>query len=120
MEESNGSDEESDNENPEVQNDQPPTETKVAVAALHENPVIGNRGHKLVGELFQKIGNVKLRCSNSLLSCLVKMEGQLKTEARQLRKEGQQVDGILKEAILQESDNDEVDDRDRNAFELFE
>ena len=48
------------------------------------------------------------------------MEGQLKTEARQLRKEGQQVDGILKEAILQESDNDEVDDRDRNAFELFE
>ena len=43
MEESNGSDEESDNENPEEQNDQLPTEAEVPVAALSENPVIGNR-----------------------------------------------------------------------------
>ena len=99
MEESNGSDEESNNENPEEQNDQP-TETEVPVAALRENPVIGNQDLKLVGEPFRKIKDVKFHCSNSLLPCLIKLEQQLKTEARWLRKDGQQVNGVLKEAML--------------------
>ena len=55
-----------------------------------------------------------------IVACLVKLERQLKTETGQLRKESEHVDGILKETILQVGSSDEVDDRDRNVFGLFD
>lgn len=44
----------------------------------------------------------------------------MKIETGQLRKESEHVDGILKETILQVGSSDEVDDRDRNVFGLFD
>ena len=57
MKESNKSDEESDGK-PEGKIDQAVNETEAPAAALPGNPVIDNREHKLVAELFQKTEDV--------------------------------------------------------------
>lgn len=61
--------------------------------------------------------------SNSLILCLAKIDEQLKTEARSLRKEDKNVEGMLKEAILNnenEDDSEEHDKRERNVFEILQ
>ena len=55
-----------------------------------------------------------------MIPCLAKIEGQLKTEARRLRKEVKKVDGILKEAILNnKDDSEEHDEAERTIFEML-
>ena len=111
VEESNGSDEESDLDDPEEQTDQTTTETEEPVPAVRESLITDSRDLKLVEELLQKTDDVKRRCtSNSLIICLAKIEGQLKTEARCSRKKDKKADGILKEAILNNEDDSEGHD----------
>ena len=65
----------------------------------------------------------RLCTSKSLIPCPAKLEGKLKTEAKRLRKEDQKVEGILKEAILNNKNEDgsqEHNKAERNVFEKLE
>lgn len=52
--------------------------------------------------------------------CLAKTEGQVKTEARRLRKEDQKVDGVLKETILNHKNEDDSEGHDETEGNVFE
>ena len=81
----NNSDQDSENDETDKQYDLLPIDTEVL--EVPESPLSDNQDLKLVKELFLKIEDIKSQCSNSLLPCFLKIEGQLKTLTKQLQKE---------------------------------
>ena len=96
---------------------------------------------KLVRKILEKVNDVRGRCTKALLPCLIQIDGKPRNEERRLRKEARKTDGILKEALTTEhneqgedekdeadhvsNDNEETNnehymsDDDRNAFDIL-
>ena len=112
LDEDNASDEDGEEEVPDREQEEPPTESTPQTSVTEHNTVFRDHSDvKLITEISAKVDDVRGRCSNSLLPCLVQIECKLRNEERRLRKEVRKTDGILKEALTENiGESDERDD----------
>ena len=97
---------------PDQEQEEPPTESTPQASVTEHNTVFRDHSDvKLITEISAKVDDVRGRCSNSLLPCLVQIECKLRNEERRLRKEVRKTDGIFKEALTENiGESDERDD----------